>query len=172
MVTPKWQPQQLELIKEACRQGELKLTAQVQMATSADQRATVLAGIYVAAATGIMGAIATSDSLRTRLPFLIASGITAIAFLVGAVLCIRATLPVNFWPPGNEPGEWYEDIEKSRPLHEAIGDQAAHFDRFIKENKAVIDRNADNFKMGALLGIAAPIFGLFVGGIICLFSSC
>jgi hypothetical protein len=170
MVAPNWQGKNLDLIKEACRHGEAKLSAQVQIATSADQRATVLAGIYVAAATGVIGALAAVDVIRHSIPLAAASAVAAVAFLGGAVLCITATLPVDFWVPGNEPGEWYADIENGTPLEVAIGEQAQHFDDSIKANSKVIASNARRFFWGAIIGIGAPFIGVFVGGTICLFS--
>ena len=169
MVAPNWKGKNLDLVKEACRHGELKLQSQVQIATSADQRATVLAGIYVAAATGVIGALAAVDVIRSSPALAAASAVAAIAFLAAAVLCITATLPVNFWVPGNEPSEWYGDIEKGTPLEVAIGEQADHFDESIRANTKVIATNAKRFFWGALIGIGAPFLGLFVGGTICLF---
>lgn len=108
MARQNWNGKTLLLIQEACRHGETRLAAQMQLATSADQRATVLAGIYVAAATGIIGAVAvvsSSGSAVISLPLYVASGATAAAFLCGAILCVLATLPVDFWMAGNEPEE-------------------------------------------------------------------
>src|SRR6478736_1556082 len=94
---PDWLSGDIELIKEACRHGEAQLAAQVQLATSADQRASVLAGIYVAAATGIIGAMATGEAFKDSRSLLWGAGIAAGAFLLAAVLCIKATLPTAFW---------------------------------------------------------------------------
>jgi hypothetical protein len=165
MNTPKWEGKKLDLIREACRHGESKLAAQVQIATSADQRATVLAGIYVAASTGVIGALATSSAIIGNLPLLVGGGITAGAFLVAAVLNIFGTLPVDFYVPGNDPHEWYPDIEADRDVGAAIGEQAAHFDDQIAKNNVVMKRNALFFRSGALIGICAPIIGLIAAGI-------
>lgn len=167
---PDWKGKNLDLIKEACRHGESKLAAQVQIATSADQRATVLAGIYVAASTGIIGAIAASQDIRSNMPLLVAGAGVATVFLVAAVFCILATLPVNFWTPGNDPCEWYGDIEKGLDAETAIGQQAAFFDENIQENNVVIERNARRFRWGALLGVGAPVLGCALAGLTCLFS--
>jgi hypothetical protein len=165
---PDWLSGDIELIKEACRHGEAQLAAQVQLATSADQRASVLAGIYVAAATGIIGAMATGDEFKHNHPLMLGSGIAAGAFLVAAILCIKATLPTDFWTPGNLPSEWYSDITNKTKLQVAIGEQAAHFDDHINANNKVITRNARYFLTGALLGIASPLLGLIGAGVTCL----
>ena len=168
MATPNWHGKNLELIREASRHGEAMLAAQVQIATSADQRASVLAGIYAAMATGIMGAIAAHGSFAGQWPLAAAAAIAALAYLIGAGLCIAATLPVAFWPPGNQPSEWYSDIETNRPLEEAVGEQAAHFDQHIAENNQVLSRNARRFLAGAVIGITAPLSGLLAAGAVSL----
>lgn len=169
MQAPNWKNGNIELVKEALRQGELRLSAQVQLATSADQRATVLAGIYVAAATGVIAALASLDAVKQAPPLVIGGATAAICFLVGAVFCIHATLPIDFWTPGNDPQEWYGDIEQNKDVQVALGEQAEHFNTHILANRKSIDRNAARFLIGALTGISAPIVGLFVAGLTCLF---
>ncbi|HJW42175.1 MAG TPA: hypothetical protein VJ476_13250 [Rhizomicrobium sp.] len=171
MTSRSWKGKNLELIKEASRHGEAKLSAQVQIATSADQRATVLAGIYVAAATGIIGAVATGDAFKHNLPLVVGSVFSAVAFLIAAYLCIVATLPVDFYVPGNEPEKWYDDIDANTPPEEAIGQQAAHFNDQILANNKTIASNARYFQIGALTGISAPIIGLVGAGLTCLLAS-
>lgn len=168
MNPPDWKGKSKDLILEASRHGEAKLQAQVQIATSADQRATILAGIYVAAATGIIGALATNAPLEGARELMAGGAIAAILFLLGAFLCICATLPTDFWTPGNDPSEWYGDIEKGKSIEEAAGEQAVHFDAAIKANDKVLVRNARLFLWGALCGIGAPVVGLFAAGLICL----
>jgi hypothetical protein len=34
----------------------------------------------------------------------------AIMFLVGALLCLSTIMPVKFWLPGCEPGNWEPDV--------------------------------------------------------------
>ena len=170
---PNWKTKanQIRLIREACREGEAKLGAQVAIATSADQRATVLAGIYVAAATGVVaGLLATS---RGGIVLIVAAASAAAAFLIGALLCLKAPLPVIFWMPGNDPSQWYQDIEESKPEHEALGEQLVHYDKHIKENEKTLQGNASYFSWGAKLGIAAPIIGALVGLLVwCLPALC
>jgi hypothetical protein len=167
---PNWITADEGMVKEACRQGEAQLAAQVQLATSADQRATVLAGIYVAAATGVIAAIATGDFFKTHHSYVVGAALGALAFLCAAIACIKATLPTDFWTPGNLPSEWYADIEGKKELKVAIGEQAAHFDDHIRENNLVITRTARYFLFGALLGIFAPVIGLVAAGLICLWG--
>jgi hypothetical protein len=169
---PDWKEKanEIGLIREACREGEVKLAAQVTIATSADQRATVLAGIYVAAATGVIGALLTKPS-GGGVPLIAAAVAAAGAFLCGAFLCLKATLPVIFWTPGNDPSEWYADIEAAKPEHIALGEQLGHYDKHIKANEATLKDNAKFFRWGAKLGIAAPIIGTIFAGLACLVFS-
>jgi hypothetical protein len=171
MQIPDWEKAGPELVKEALRQGELRLSAQVTLATSADQRATVLAGIYVAAATGVIAALATApDAIKS--PILIAgAGAAASCFLAGAIFCIFATLPTTFWTPGNDPEAWWDDIIQNKKIKTALGEQAVHFNSHILGNRRIIERNAKRFRLGAIFGISAPIAGLFAAGVTCLFLS-
>lgn len=164
-----WKTKKPELIREASRHAESRLAAQLQIATSADQRAAVLGGIYVAAATGIIGALATGASTKLNLALTVGACISAAAFLIGAYLCIFAMLPINFDIAGNEPSNWYDDIDADRSLQETMGEQLDCFDEAIKDNNIRVARNARFFKAGALIGISAPIIGILVAGITCLF---
>lgn len=165
-----WENKNLDLIKEMLRQGELRVAAQVQLATSADQRATVLAGIYVAAATGIIGALATQPNILTNKPLFVGAVVAAILFLAGSIFSIWATIPVGFWAPGNDPEQWYADIDKSVSVARALGEQSEHYNDMISDNRNIIKRNATRFRMGAICGIAAPIAGIFAGGVTCLLT--
>ncbi|MFL6690151.1 MAG: hypothetical protein ACJ8IR_08225 [Alphaproteobacteria bacterium] len=168
MAIPDWQTKDEDLIREACRHGESMLAAQVTLATSADQRAAVLAGIFTAVATGIIIAVATNSAFAES-HALAAGAVVAIgAYLIGAALCIVTALPVDFWPPGNNPSQWYEDIEKGSPLKLAIGQQAAHFDDHIAANNKVLVRNSRIFFAGAVIGVSAPFLALAAAGITCL----
>jgi hypothetical protein len=167
MQTPNWKNANIDLVREAVAEGNAKLAAQLGIATSADQRASVLAGIYIAAAAGIIGAIA---ALAGKLAILvtIGGGAAAISFVVGAFLCIFAMLPVKFWTAGNEPEEWYKDITNNTPMVEALGEQCEFVSRHIHANNRIIERNASRFLFGAIIGAVAPIIGVVVAGITCL----
>lgn len=167
--TPDWNTADKDLVAEALRQGELRLSAQVQLATSADQRATVLAGIYVAAATGVIVALATAPAAWSSKPLITGTIAAAFCFLAGSLFCISATLPVKFWAPGNDPAEWWPDITSKKKLEVALGEQAAHDHTHIMDNRRAIERNAKRFRIGALAGIGAPAAGLVVAGLTCLF---
>lgn len=161
----------LLLIKEACRNGENRISAQITIATSADQRATILAGIYVAASVGIIAALATYQHECRTIPIKLMCFSASLVFIISSMLCIISTFPVEFWLPGNDPKEWEIDIEKNTPIAEAIHEQASYFDNEIKQNNATMKKNAKMFKIGALMGILAPIIGVMLGGIASLLLS-
>ena len=165
---PQWQSSDKEAINEIMREAEARLAAQVQIATSADQRATVLAGIYVAAATGIIGALVTAPKEVHSPPLYGGASAAVMLFLVGAFFCIWATMPVKFWTPGNAPEEWYPDIIAKRDLNEAKGEQIENYNSMILDNAAVMKSNGRKFKSGALLGACAPVGGLIAAGLTCL----
>jgi hypothetical protein len=165
---PDWKHADEALVREAVSDGDSKLKAQLQIATSADQRASVLSGIYIAAATGIIGAV-VSRSTPTTIPLISGALLTAAAFMTGALLCILTMLPSYFWTSGNSPAQWYKDITNKTPIKEALGEQAEHLTEKLSENNAALERNAKRFLFGALIGAFAPIIGLIGAGLTCLF---
>jgi hypothetical protein len=96
-----------ELQLEAIREGEKRVEAQLQIATSADQRALTWGGLLVAAVTAALGAgiaLATKDKPDYSLAFL------AIAFAGcltwGAWTALSTAKPEQFHVPGNRPAHW------------------------------------------------------------------
>lgn len=152
-----------ELLTEVIREGEAYLQAQVQLATSADQRASVMASVFAAAGTVIAAALiaATTGGGETTqlIPIFVGGGITAALFIVGASCCVAATLPVGFLLPGSQPKNWLRDITGEASLHDALSEQAANFQDKIDKNRKVLVRNASWFKWGARAGIVAPLVG-------------
>lgn len=148
------------------RDGQAYLDGQVRIATAADSRASGLAGIFTATATALTAGVVIAlfnpawQTVAARVPITIGGAIAAVLFFFGAVLCIRAIMPVEFNLPGCEPMMWDDDIKANKKLNECIGDRAEHINDQIKENNVVIARNAKLFKWGALSGIAAPFIGI------------
>lgn len=155
--------------KEIVREGTVYLDGQLKIATSADARASGLAGMFTAAATaltaGVVIAIFNStsgSSLAARLPMMLGGGVAALCFLAAAVLCITAIRPVSFWLPGLSPENWATDIASGRELDDCLGERAQHIQEQIAENLKTIESNAKLFKWGARFGIAAPFVGVLV----------
>jgi hypothetical protein len=152
--------------REIVRGGESYLDGQVKIATSADARASSLAGMYTAAATALTAGVviaifnAAGNQLGPRLPLIIGGGAAALFFLAGAICCIRSIQPVGFYLPGCEPINWLEDVDAGRKLDDCLGERAKHIQDNIAYNFDVIEKNAVLFKWGARFGIAAPFLGV------------
>ena len=157
-----------EFRKEIVREGTVYLDGQLRVATSADSRASGLAGIFTAAATALAAGIvitifnAQGHPLGEKLPLMIGGAASAVLFLTAAVLCILAIQPVSFWLPGLAPENWDSDIASGRDLDDCLGERAAHIQIQIAENLQTIALNARRFQWGSRLGITAPFAGIVV----------
>jgi hypothetical protein len=168
--TPDWSKADPNVVSEIIRQSELRLQTQCQIATQADQRATVLAGIYAAAATGVIVAVATTPkSLTTSVE--IGAGFAIILFLLGAFFCVLSIMPVTIRAPGTDPQLWYADVLSARTLVDALGEQAQNYDEMIRENRATMAKNGARFSIGAFLGISAPFVGV-IAALLALLPTC
>jgi hypothetical protein len=152
--------------KEIVAGGEAYLDGMLRVATSADQRASSLAGMFVAAATALLAAVVAlanpAWNVPGRFPLIAGAAAAAVLFLLGALLCLRAIMPVNFWLPGCEPGNWEDDIKAGKKLQDCLGERAAHIQKHIASNLDVVESNARKFRRGAISGIAAPFVGVLV----------
>jgi hypothetical protein len=157
-----------EFRKEIVREGTVYLDGQLKVATAADARASGLAGMYTAAATALTAGVVISifnsagSALHDRLPMMLGGAVSAVFFLVAAILCIAAIQPVSFWLPGLAPENWETDISAGKDLDDCLGERAAHIQEQIAENLKTIEGNARLFRWGARLGISAPFAGVIV----------
>jgi len=152
-----------DFAREIVREGEAYLGGQLQIATSADQRAAVMASVFTAAGAALAAGVITIASSKDGIgsfPVFFGGTIASLLFLAGASCCVKATMPCDFWPPGSEPGNWNTEIVSGANLKDAFGEQSSHIQDKIDENSRVLSRNAGWFKWGARLGIAAPFFGI------------
>jgi hypothetical protein len=154
------------LVSEIVREAEAYLAAQVTLATSADQRASVMASVFAASGTaiaaGLIAFVGDADRVAAGLPVIVGGVVSALLFLLGSGLCVWATLPVEFDLPGSQPENWKKDIERGIPLNEALAEQAQNYQGKISDNSAILRSNAKKFSWGARLGIAAPVLGLLI----------
>lgn len=163
VTVPEWKPEKIDLVREVFRSGEKYLDGQLQLATSADQRAAVLGGVYTAAGTAVVGyLLAIFTSWQASLAILVGGLLAAVLFVAGAALCICTCLPAGFYLPGNEPEQWYGDVDNGRDLAEVLGEEAENYQSKIADNRATLQRNARLYKWGAIAGIAAPVLGFLV----------
>lgn len=148
---------------EINRAAEAYLAGQVAIATSADQRASVMASVFAAAGAALIaGTISIAANAETALSVKVGGLVAGALFLLGAAFCVKATMPVLFWLPGAEPDSWKDDVAKGSELKGCLGEQASFYQQRINENVAIIKRNAFWFEWGARIGILAPIAGMVV----------
>lgn len=157
---PNWTNVDLETVREVAREAEVYLHGQLNLAISADQRAAVLGGIYTAAGTAIVAGLIAASSLTEQLFW--GGFVSAAMFLVGAGLCVFTALPGGFYLPGNQPQSWYADIDDNKPLLEALGETAENSQEEIEHNRAFLQKNAKRFRLGAFLGVTAPLAGIVI----------
>jgi len=160
MDKPDWAKADAETVKEIVRGGEAYLAGQVRFATSADQRAVVLAGVFIAAGTAIIGALVAAMTVDVAAAALVVGGAAwALCLMMGGALCISTALPVKFYMPGNHPRNWYRDVAADRPLVESLGEVAEYTQEEIEGNDRLSEANARRYRLGALIGLAAPLVG-------------
>ena len=126
--------------QEIIREAEMRLDAQLTVATAADQRALTFGGFLIATATAALGggiALLTKDKPDFGLAA-VAVGF-ACPILYASWEAIRTTMPKLFCLPGNRPGLWLPDQWESHGIHpptlpRARIEQAKHLDNAIKQN--------------------------------------
>jgi hypothetical protein len=160
LINRDWKGKNLQLIQETSHHAEAKLVAQVQLAISADARASILAGIFAAAGSGCVVVLVTSAALQSNRVAIAATIGAATSFAIGAALCVWAAWPCDFRTPGNDPNKWYEDIDAGSPLEKAAGDQLQLFDSDIRENNDTLKKNAKRLQGGIVVGTITPLVGL------------
>jgi len=89
-----------DLGQEIVRGGKAYLVGQLRLATSADQRASSLAGVFTAAATALTAASVVlanpSWNIPGRVAFVVGAVVAAVMFFIGAIQCWRVIMPVDF----------------------------------------------------------------------------
>ncbi|WP_026986528.1 hypothetical protein [Fodinicurvata fenggangensis] len=145
-----------EVVKEALREGELHLQAQLQTALAADQRALVIFSVYTTAAMILFGTTAglfQAGGLPLGVGiFLVGAGV---ALGLAAVYAWRAFRPGHFTLPGNAPEQWYQDFRDAVTLVEARADQLAWLQRAMDRNETDMSRRAESVKASASLAFRA-----------------
>jgi hypothetical protein len=85
--------------KEIVRGGEAYLDGQLRVATSADQRASGLAGMFTAAATALLAAVVAlanpAWNVSGHVALMFGAGVAAGMFLLGAILCLLGDVPAD-----------------------------------------------------------------------------
>jgi hypothetical protein len=162
-----WRKAELELVKEILREAEVNLQGQLSLAIAADQRSSVMASLFTAAAAAIVAGLitlASTDNASHPIAIYTGGAVAAMLLAAGASLCIWAARPINFYVPGNEPKSWYGDIANPRELKVLLGEQAEVYQEMIDDNMRTLSKNSQRFIAGAMAGMAAPLAGFVVWG--------
>lgn len=154
----------LEMVKQVVDEGQAFLDGQLKIAISADQRASVLAGVFATSGAAVIAALISLTTIKEPpfakvYPLYVAGFFTSVMFVGAAALCVYAIFPVKFRLPGNHPASWEADLESGRDLKASLCETLNNIQKDIVENDTVIERNASLFRRGAAIGIAAPVVG-------------
>jgi hypothetical protein len=159
-----WATAKEGIVDEVLRTSETYLTGTVTIAASADQRAAVVAGTFATAGAaivaGVIGFSAAASADNHYGTAVYAGGLlSASMFIIGALFCIRAAMPVGFNLPGTQPSKWEGDINCGHTMQQCQHDLIRNNEISIKENLTIISKNAKRYTIGAYCGIAAPFVG-------------
>ena len=146
------------LQKEAIREGEVRLDAQLKVAGDADRRALAWSAVVLTGASAAIGVGYRSFTSQDFDPD-IAYGSVAFAFflLIAAGLAAKSVAPKEYCFPGNRPGYWLpgewdcEGTDENK-IAQARIDQAKHLDKAIRENAVTAKENAVAMRLS--MGIA------------------
>ncbi len=131
------------LQKEALREGEMLLQAQLTVASAADQRALTWGGLLLTGATASLGGAFALMFKTPPQPLITHSALLFAAELfIAAGLAISTVAPKLYCMPGNQPSSWLPDAweckgDDEAKIAQARREQAAQLDKFIEENTAV-----------------------------------
>ncbi len=121
-----------------------------------DQRASILAGGFAAAAGAVAAAsLALGPQTGLRLPALIAAGFLAIA----AGFCAVACRPQGFRFPGNPPNDWAKDPAYllDNTLNEILLAHVARLQDWMHTNEQRQQQNARYLNWGLFYAAVGPV---------------
>jgi hypothetical protein len=132
--------------EELVRQGEVRLSAILNMGIAADARATSLCSIFgaggVAIGAGLLANVTSDHPINVLIvPGIIASG----GLLIAAVISALVASPQYFLIPGGDPAhlrDWSWDKNKWRSQTELLDATAMRYARAIKKDMASLERGA------------------------------
>jgi hypothetical protein len=144
-----------DILAEIVREGEIKLNAQLAVATAADQRALTISGFQIAALTALIGGVAALLLSETPNVYIVVVGFFQIsAFLLSAFKAIASARPQLFSFPGNEPENWFAAdwhfnglVESTATLEKAKVEQAFCLNNAIKSNVKTMENSTNQIKL-------------------------
>lgn len=146
------------VIDEVFQNGQTCLQGTVQLAIAADQRATALAGIFIAGAVALLATAATVKASSLDDPaFAWASLVTAAVLFLAALISGWSARPIDFHVAGYEPAKLAicdgDDVWMKRYACEDIQVR-------IDENRSSLERRAKILTRGAIIAALSPILGI------------
>ena len=153
----------VELARELARQGEVRLSAILSIATAADQRATTLAGVFGAGAVGMAtAALAVLVSDHAVKSLVLGGALTALGFLVATMQAAASAGPVPFYLAGGDPAglrNWSWTGDDWRSEAQMLEASAMRYSDSIKANTALLESNAAKLRGAFRTALASPLLG-------------
>ncbi len=84
--------------------------------------------------------------------------VLGLGFSVAAYMCFLAAKPIDFYPPGNHPQQWYSSL--GLPLNEAKGKEVENYQEMIDDNDTSLQASAGWLNRGVKVAIASPVAAL------------
>jgi hypothetical protein len=154
----------VELAREIARQGDVRLSALMNLATAADLRATTICGIFGAGSIGIAAAVLAVWASDHRSAALIVSGvILSIGLYAAAILAAIAGAPREFYIGGGSPDilrEWSWIGHGWRNETEMLDATAVRYARSIASNSAILEMNTWRMKAALCVAVMSPVISI------------
>lgn len=156
-----------KIIERCLDDGARQIDGTIHFATSADQRAIVIASTYITAATALIaGLVAWASNATVPSDMLWGGIVAAVLFYLGAIICIWTAFPIITYAGGNPPNFWKYHIDQKTAYATAIESQISEYEEKIKLNALSLKKRAQLFRIGGIIGASAPLFGLIGYGLI------
>ncbi len=166
---PDWRTVEPEMVDFVFYQAERYLEAQLQSGIASDSRAITAASILVGVATAAFsGAVALLLAGQPAASYLAAT-VLGVGLSVAAYLCVLAAKPIDFYPPGNHPAQWYGCVDAA--LGDAKGAEAENYQEMIVANNAALETSATWLNRGITTAIVSPVAAMLLFLVVTSFSS-
>ncbi len=128
-------------------------------ATSGDQRAVAIGGVYISAATAIVGGLIAWAAQKGEVPqqALMPGMVAAFMFYLGGAMCLWLAFPTPTYVAGSPPEFWRHLLKHGYAYEECLQEQLEEYERKITANKADKELSANLFRTAAVIGLLAPL---------------
>ena len=160
------------ILREIIREAESYLSAQLQSAIAADQRALSVAGVLGTVTIGLAGA---GTALLIRVEPITVLGwlalVLSLLLVLSMFLALLAAMPASFEYGGNAPGQWAEDVKKHQPIKDSLAEMADHYDKMIAKNDRQMRLNNTKLALAVWLSGGSVAAGAVTLSVYLLFSA-